>query len=273
VAAGRVSFDYTADHEASWTTDQPGDRLFHITFNPRVDGSDTDVLSVGIISKRKVNVDTAVKYGCISKDQQKAAVQSLLDFSDVGSTTKTAVDRWAAPYDTTALMVTLPTLLYRGLTFALVSEREALQRGHLLSKLAYNLTRSDAQGRANAWKDYGPEVEGPYDDAALGMQLLAAKSSAEPKSQFVSVALDFKTAKSITQDIYVYAFQAVPSSPVLGLKSCVLGQGEDQLQVFGGTEVWNLCRKDVRGQGKQWASWDSLRADWVAPAPGYCPPS
>jgi hypothetical protein len=123
--------------------------------------------------------------------------------------------------------------------------------------------------RAEAWSDYGPEIEGPYDAAALGMRLLAIANMDDPRSQFVSVALDFNTASSVSKDGYVYAFQAVPYSQIQVLKNCVAFEDGNQVQLLVGTAVFNLCRTRAQAPGDRWEAWNYT--GWVPPAFHYCP--
>ncbi|HEX8480687.1 MAG TPA: hypothetical protein VF650_02150 [Allosphingosinicella sp.] len=260
-ASGSVLFNYTADHQARWTTVTPGDRSFRITFRPRAQG-DNDDLVVGVTSLRQVNVATAISNGCRVKADTATAVEALSAFSDLGSLTKPAIDGYVpSDFLVSKLKVTAPVWGFRGLTFGPEVELEALKRGFLLSKMASYLSGKTAAQAAAGWAIMGPQSGGAFDSAAFALRALAVRASGSPRSQYVSVAVDFETAAGFGRDDYVYAFQLVPNSELFGLKACGFKGSEAQVQPFGGTAVYDLMRRKKTGS-TAWTAWNGT--DWVS---------
>lgn len=133
--------------------------------------------------------------------------------------------------------------------------------GKLISKAQRQLSRS--VDSTFFWSQNGPQLSGLLDDASsptrlgLSLQMLATSSSDEPKSQFVSVALDYEVASGFGEP--VYKFQLNPRSPVLGLRGCRMG-GEAQFQVPGSTPIRNLHRR-VRTNG-YWERYVTDKQTW-----------
>ncbi|MEH1851298.1 MAG: hypothetical protein V7L11_06340 [Nostoc sp.] len=159
---------------------------------------------------------------------------------------------------------------YRGL--GIPGEINVLQSGVLLSKATRLLKKrpnnTSFETSLKFWGQHGPALEwlpgGNSDVIADALRILATQSSDEPKSQFVSVGLDEKTALSFGN--IVVAFQVVPNSPILGLENCGAG-GEMQFQIAGGTPIHNLQMFDHTKPRFGWQKWDANKKQWMKTTP------
>lgn len=126
-------------------------------------------------------------------------------------------------------------------------------------------------GSAEAfWQTNGPDLlkpESSFPSATyITMRLLALQTSDTPPSQFVSFALNYKTAAEFGEA--VYAFQVNPNSQILGLVNCKLG-GEFQFQIIGGTRFETLYRKN-RGEA-DWKKYNPASKTWTVVPKGTVP--
>ena len=101
-----------------------------------------------------------------------------------------------------------------------------------------------------------------YEDATV-RRILATKNSNTPPSQFVSHALDYQTASRFAQSKFVFAYKIIPNSPLLGIHdSAIIGKGEEQYQILGGTKITELYRCPAIGQGKKWEKYNFSEKSW-----------
>lgn len=173
---------------------------------------------------------------------------SLLALSGVGTLTRKSASAYAIASEVSSLQVNTLVWGFRGPTLGDI-EVTAMQAGYLLSP-AMNALKNDSTG---PWALMGPIVSGPSDAIAFAMRSLAVSDSRQPKSQFVSVALNPKVAEHFGEVTYIYAFQVVPFSEIFGQKTCGSTEGEIQVQIFGGTQIFNLMRRLKTGDS--WEAW------------------
>jgi len=246
--------NFTANGQMNVTIQQGGwlDAVPDYTFLPYVT-PDQSTITFTIRNKDQVNLQTALGGGCWSPADADNMVGTLAAYSDSGSVTTSKAQQYSTASYTSRLRVTLPIWGFRALTFT-TKEADAMENGTLLSKMAYSLSKLSTADRAALWKRGGPRINGSDSGTALPFRLLALSSSDTPRSQTVSVALDYATAAPFRQiDPYVYAFEFIPDSEVLGMQTCGSVQsGEVQVQPLGGTPVWNLMRSR---DGVTWESW------------------
>lgn len=228
-------------------------------FEPYVT-NDTSRVVITVANKDEIELGNVFQDGCFTGKEVTSVVKNLSHYSQAGSLTLRASDRFI---DTdrfaTKLLVTKPIWGFRSPTFS-PKEITAFEQGYLLSKF-------DRKYKYDAEWDDDNKIDGPnlsVDSSAIaGMRYLAVASSDEPKSQLVSVALDFSTAASFRKEAlgpYVYAFRLVPNSPIIGLKECNLTSGgEIQIQPLRGTNIWYLMRPI---DGKSWETF--LNDEWIA---------
>lgn len=112
-------------------------------------------------------------------------------------------------------------------------------------------------------KNYKPVIaldkqNGEQYKYATTLRALAIKSSTDPSSQFVSVALDFRTAEDFKQNDLMLAYKLIPNSPLLGLKDGGKLKGEDQFQVLGGTAIIEL----YKFTNKRWYQYNYDTKKW-----------
>jgi hypothetical protein len=260
-----ISTDFTADGEFSLITQgTPVDAATRWAYIPYMT-PDSSYGWLTFVNQDGVDLATALAGPCYAPDDNNNIMQFLPLYSDVGSVTLTQANAFRSAVYTSQLQVTTEVWGFRAPTF-FAGESVAMQRGFLLSKAMRTLrTSDDAAARAAFWLKNGPRIsEGP--DAAaqlLGLRLLATAKSDTPRSQTVSVALNYETASTFRQpwDDYVYAFRFVPGSEVFGRTTCtaINPAGELQFQPVGGTTVYDLMRS---ADGVTWTAWNG--SDWVA---------
>jgi hypothetical protein len=223
----------------------------------------------GYCASKVVSVKDAVSAGCRSSSTVVSIANSALA-AQLGSSTSTALSTWKANNQNrsgwiTRLDVTDPeTLVYRATDRP--AEATTFQQGLLISKAEAALRKLKGDQTPEwFWDRNGPALSlpGQRDNVALSLQMLATSSSDEPRSQFLSVALDFNTARAFGE--VVYAFRLNPRSPILGMNNCMLsGGGEIQMQVPGNAPIHDL-RKYSDG------NWYALvNGRWVETANGKC---
>lgn len=228
----------------------------------------------GVCTPPVVTVQDALAAGCRPESSIAAIMTSAASAPNLGSDTKKKLSDWQDGHSATSgwmttLDVTDPeTALYRATTRA--EEDAAFLSGNLVSKAQMALKKlKPSQTPEWFWGKNGPELTDPTirNDSALAFQVLALSTSDSPRSQFLSVALDFQTAASFGN--IVYAFRANPNSPILGMKSCSLGSGEVQFQVP--PEPITHVRKYVKSEDAWYAP---VNGAWVKQPPSdQCPSS
>jgi hypothetical protein len=223
---------------------------------------DSSTITFTLVNKNQVDLATALQSDCWAPQDAENKVASLPEYSDVGSVSTAVAKQYATSSYVTKLLVTQPMWGFRAPTFSR-NEEGAMRNGTLLSKMANYLATRDSDGRAAAWSLWGPPIEGGAGPVTLPLRLLAIGSSDVPRSQLVSVALDYATAARYgTVGNYVYAFQITPDSEILGLRTCgTVTGGEIQVQPLGGTPIWNLMRSS---NGIAWTAWNG--SAWVPSA-------
>ncbi len=256
-----VSTDFSADGAFALNTQgTPRDAATRWDYSPYITpNSSAGVLT--FVNQDHIDLATALKGQCWAPADNIKAVQGLNSYSDIGSVTATAISGFSSNAYTSQRRVTTEVWGFRAPTFSR-GESGAMKKGFLLSKAMDKLSGSDAAGRAGFWLSHGPQnLEGDTSQL-LGLRLLATSSSNEPRSQTVSVALNYETASIFRQtwDDYVYAFHFIPGSEVLGLKECAADKpaGELQFQPIGGVAIYDLMRS---ADGVTWAAWTG--ADWA----------
>jgi hypothetical protein len=150
------------------------------------------------------------------------------------------------------------------LTEGYVNTPQYIFRSPLGGELAYN--QENRKLRSKYMKNnvnYKPVINLESQNAeqyeyATILRILATKSSSDPLSQFVSVALDFKTAKDFGNGKLVLAYKLIPNSPLLGLRKDGQLGGEDQFQVLGGTEIIEL----YKFSDHHWEQYDYDAGTW-----------
>lgn len=256
---GSVKLNYTSGHQVTETQSTPGDRVIRYSFTSRSDG-DNDSILIKLYSTEQTGLREAIELGCGTPSNITSSVKQLPVTSDVGSVTSAKSEAYGASASiATKQLVTIPIWGFRAVRYDL--EVSSLQEGVILSKALIFLRRRPGTDVVDFWNRNGPQLSGPDDAYALGMRALAISNSDEPKSQFASVALDFATAAAFLEPgAYVYAFHVVPYSPIIGLTQCSkTGGGEIQVQIFGGTPVYDLMRKSRIGN---WELWNPLTTAW-----------
>ena len=223
-----------------------------------------------------VTPEQAIRGGCYTQEQGKAYVALVLRRTDVGSVTKTELERYFPNgirhiSITKTYVTSQSTWLFRGYqSDESAPHVVALKEGTMKSKSQIGLERALRRGEGSPeritkefWERLGPEVKS-FDDngrdaTTITLRALATQSSSMPASQFSSVALEYKLASIFGSP--VYAFQANPNSPILGLQGCSReGMGaEKQLQVPNGTRIFNLHRKFPH---KPWEKYNTATKQW-----------
>lgn len=150
------------------------------------------------------------------------------------------------------------------LTRKYVNTPQYIFRAPLGKELAYNQTERKMQSKyMRNDENYTPVINlerqnGDQYQYATVLRALAIKSSSDPLSQFVSVALNFETAWGFAQGDLVLAYKLIPNSPLLGLKDGGKLGGEDQFQVLGGTHIMELYKFTQ----KRWYQYDFGKKKW-----------
>jgi hypothetical protein len=258
---GFVKLEYTTRHEVTETRSTPADRIIKYSFTPNADG-DNDSILIRLYSKEQIGLREAIELGCGTPSDVTSSVTQLPLTSEVGGVTFTKSQAYTASASrATQQLVTYPIWGFRAVKYDL--EVSSLQDGLILSKALISLRRRPGTDVSDFWNRNGPQLSGPEDAFSLGMRALAIANSDEPKSQFASVALDFATGAGFLEpNAYVYAFRVIPYSPILGLTQCSkAGGGEIQVQIFGGTPVYDLMRKSRTGN---WQKWNPSTSSWYS---------
>lgn len=270
-----IFIDFTADHGlAAFQVGTTGDTLVVKNFQPYGSG-DEDLITLDLYAQNWLDIVAATTFGCADGNAQLNAVQKLRTLSDLGSATATKVDIYGHPANSvTNYLVTREIWGFRTLANSMELSR-LLNQSVLQSKAQLYLTnpakpRPDVQA---FWENSGPRVQDISSSTALALRLLAISDSAQPRSQFLSVAIDFQTAAVFHGfDSNVYAFRMKPDSPVLGVKNCDLAQsGERQVQVLGGTFVHSILRHAWSPNPSPTQGWESFMPA-IAGVPGYWTP-
>lgn len=223
------------------------------TMRDNVSETDINVMGEECFNKGSISLMKAVDSGCISKrtleKMHKRTTKAVTPKSVCARALKNQKESIIGSL-VTSLCVTTPQCVFRS---PLAKEVKYIEEtGKTLSKVIRDgdetqpiITQEDQNGKQ-------------FDYATI-LRILATKSSAEPKSQFSSFALDFKTASSFGDN--VYAVNLIPNSPLLGLgQENKLGTGEDQFQILGGTPVIELYR--LISPSKFWQVYDFKKKKW-----------
>lgn len=232
-------------------------------------------LAIGVISLRSgVSVEQALANGCRDSRSLHTIVGEALKNPLIGTTTKNKLSNITSirnNWVTFDYVTDHNTWGFRGPTIS-GEVKTMMEEGELLYK-ARRFSRD-----INFWLTDGPQVlPRPiskddmtwHNNMSLSLQILATSSSDEPKSQFVSVALEESVAESFVSSSAkgdnraVYKFQMNPQSPIFGMQECDVKKGEVQFQVPGGTPIRNLQRKKLLNGGK-WSSWEKYEnKSWI----------
>lgn len=209
-----------------------------------------------------ISIKQALASGCRGKDNLWQKISYALQNSDIGDVTAQKLkdlldnlsrkDNWS-----TWRYVTDPnTWGFRSPTIP--GEVAVMKQGRLISKAQRRVSKiEDNEKIKQFWESNGPNIVPSHisenimswhNALSFSLQILSTSSSDFPPSQFVSVALDESVASAFMKEKpedyrAVYKFQMNPQSPIFGMRDCSLKGGEVQLQVPGGTPIYNLQRK------------------------------
>lgn len=157
----------------------------------------------------------------------------------------------------TTLDITEKITVYRGTT--LHWDIDAMERGYLKSKAMVQL--ESAESPSAFWSKVGPQITDQSPKYLKhAFQVMACNNSYSPPSQFVSIALTFDVALRFARSGYVYRFDVVPNSPILGMKGCSVNKGEVQYQIQGNTPITKLARSR---NNITWEDYDFENKKWV----------
>lgn len=197
----------------------------------------------------------AVKGGCFDELTMGSMYKKTLAATEPGSQCNKHLDQRKSDIVTsnvTKMFVNTPQYVFRGAT--IFREQEYITENRKII--------SKAQKRKVTYKptiDMDKQNTEQYEYSTV-LRTLSTKSSDTPPSQFVSHALDYKTAEAFAKSgTDVFAYKIIPNSPLLGLKDgSTVGEGEDQFQILGGTEIIKLFRfKD-----KRWEQYNFETKKW-----------
>lgn len=196
----------------------------------------------------------AVKGGCFEEDAMRSMLEKTLTVTESGSQCDKQLKIRTGDIiesNVTKKFVNTPQYVFRGATIA-GEQKYIMENRKLLSK---------AQKRGVKYEpviDKDKQNTEQYEYSTI-LRTLSIKTSAEPPSQFVSHAVDYKTAEAFAKPgTNVYAYKIIPDSPLLGLKGqCEVG-GEDQFQILGGTEIIKLFQFN----NNHWEQYDFETKTW-----------
>lgn len=177
----------------------------------------------------------------------------------------------ASTSNMTTFKVTEETTVYRATN--LKWDIEALKKGYLKSRYQHRLSKQKTDDDIKDFIDRnGPDLiklkkefrsEEDFDQLQRVYMLMAITSSSQPASQFTSVALNYEVAKGFAYGDWVFRFDVVPNSPILGLHDCSLeSSNEGQFQIIGGTPIKNLARKNINDKLGEWEYYHADSDSW-----------
>lgn len=193
----------------------------------------------------------ALKSGCFDEDTLKDMVEATFRVTEPGGRCRECLEQRAYEIQSTAL------------TRNYINTPQYIFRSPLGWEMEYNVTQRKMRSKYQKYnRNYTPVIDlnkqnGEQYKYATTLRALAIKSSSDPMSQFVSVALDFETARGLGQGDLVLAYKLIPNSPLLGLKEGGKLGGEDQFQVLGGTEIIEF----YKFTHKKWYQYDFNEKD------------
>jgi hypothetical protein len=219
--------------------------------------------SFGHCAPANATLSQVIQAGCRTTGEIQTAYNDLKNNVPLGTVTSTELGKFSpaskSEWVTTLDVTNSKTCAFRAIASS--KEKNALQAGYTISKaqVKVNGYAGNTNQIQDFWTSNGPQISPAANrsQSALALQMLATQSSAQPLSQYSSVALDYQTAASFGDN--VYAFYVNPHSPVLGLQSCTL-KGEMQYQIPSGTPISSLHR-NLNGNG--WEKYDSSTQTWV----------
>lgn len=201
------------------------------------------------------SLEGAVKGGCFNKEELRSMVEKTLDATEEGSVCRREIEARAQQIQETYLTrqyVNTLQYVFRGPTIPreqeyIMENRKILSKAQKRQNLLKPIIKVDSQNT----EQY---------EYSMVLRALAIKSSDVPPSQFVSHALDYATAERFAaRGKCVFAYKLVPNSPLLGFKKeGVVGEGEDQFQILGGTEITKL----FRFIDEHWEQYDFTAKAW-----------
>lgn len=197
----------------------------------------------------------AVKGDCFSKNDMSSMLEKTLTATEPGSVCERNLKIKANDIidsHVTKKYVNTPQYVFRGATIS-GEQKYIMENRKILSK---------AQKRG---LKYAPVIDKDkqnteqYEYSTI-LRTLAIKSSDTPASQFVSHAVDYKTAEAFSNSgTNVFAYKIIPNSPFLGLPEEHRVGGEDQFQILGGTEIIKL----FQFRNKRWEQYDFNSGTWT----------
>ncbi len=216
------------------------------------EGEHTPGRTMSLQGLEGASLQNAVRSGCLDKDALAEMVECTLSATESGGRCRECLQRRAYEIKSTSL------------TRKYVNTPQYIFRSPLGWEMKYNETERKMRSKYQKYnQNYTPVIDlkkqnGEQYKYATTLRSLAIKSSSDPMSQFVSVALDFETARGLGQGDLVLAYKLIPNSPLLGLREGGKLGGEDQFQVLGGTDIIEFYKFTQ----KKWYQFDFKEKAW-----------
>lgn len=221
---------------------------------------DSDILEEAAVGQglQGGSLTEAIQGGAFLRKAIEDMVKHTLELKDIDPLNEKGIEDNRSSIEYSLLSkkyVNKAQFVFRGQTIGgeqqyIIDNRKILSKAVKNKKVLKSVIQMDTQNT----KQY---------EYATVLRILATKNSSYSPSQFVSHALDYQTASRYAASKYVFAYKIIPSSPLMGIDdSAIIGEGEEQYQILGGTPITELYRCPAVGDGKRWEKYNFSAKVW-----------